>query len=355
MAGMTTKQRDVEETRTGLERWLAQRWPNATDLRLAPLTTSETSGWSSETLFLETTYEEGGTAHTTSLVARLPPLGDALFAEYDLERQWRVQDLLHGIGLPVAEQIGYEPDPDYVGSPFLVMQCVPGNVPADAPPYFTEGWLHDASPAEQRTTFDSAMETLVSLHNVDVDAVGLRFLERPQGPGLSGEMAWWREYLDWASDGSPPSAMVDLFAWCEANRPSTTPSDGLVWGDARIGNLMFGPDMHVAAILDWEMVTLGPPHLDVGFFLAVRQMMRTLLGAGDPELPTFPSRDSTAACYEAAGGQPVIDLDWYELFAMFRTGGIVVSMERLLRKNVAGFDVTLEPVPSWVLDRMALP
>ncbi len=66
---------------------------------------------SSETLFLEAAFQEGGIARTASLVARLPPLGEALFAEYDLERQWRVQDLLHGVGLPVAEQIGYEPTP----------------------------------------------------------------------------------------------------------------------------------------------------------------------------------------------------------------------------------------------------
>jgi aminoglycoside phosphotransferase (APT) family kinase protein len=348
---MTNKQRDLEATRTGLERWLGQRWPHATDLRLAPLATTDASGRSSETLFLETAFEEGGIARTASLVARLAPLGEAIFAEYDLERQWRVQDLLHRAGLPVAEQIGYEPDPDYVGTPFLVMQRVPGNVPVDQPPFFAEGWLHDASAAEQRAVFDSAMETMVKIHTVDVDAVGLRFLERPQGPGLSGEMAWWRDYLNWASDGSPPSAMVDLFAWCDVNRPSTTASDGLVWGDARLGNLLFGADGHVAAILDWEMVTLGPPELDVGFFLGVRQMLRTILGAPDPELPGFPDRDGTVACYEAAGGRAVTDLDWYELFAMFRTGSILVSMNRLLR--AAGWDVNLDPVPSWVLDRMA--
>jgi aminoglycoside phosphotransferase (APT) family kinase protein len=144
--------------------------------------------------------------------------------------------------------------------------------------------------------------------------------------------------------------MVDLFTWCELNRPSTTTGDGLVWGDARLGNLMFGADGRVAAILDWEMVTLGPRELDVGFFLAVRQMMRTIFGAADPELPGFPGRDATVACYEHAGGRAVTDIDWYELFAMFRTGSIVVSMERLLR--AAGLDVTLEPVPVWVLDRM---
>ena len=98
------------------------------------------------------------------------------------------------------------------------------------------------------------------------------------------------------------------------------------------------------------MVTLGPPELDVGFFLAVRQMLRTILGASDPELPGFPGRGGTVACYEHVSGRTVTDLDWYELFAMFRTGSIVVS-ERLLR--AAGFDVTLEPVPSWVRDRMA--
>jgi aminoglycoside phosphotransferase (APT) family kinase protein len=351
MAGMTTKQRDLEATRTGLERWLGHRWPHATDLQLAPLTTTDTSGRSSETLFLDAAFQQEGIAHTASLVARMPPLGDGVFAEYDIEREWRVQDLLHRRGLPVAEQIGYEPDPGYVGSPFLVMQRVPGNVPIDAPPFFLEGWLHDASATEQRATFGSALETMVKLHSVDVDAVGLRFLERPQGPGLSGEMAWWREYLDWAADGSPPSTIVDLFAWCEANRPSTNGTNGLAWGDARLGNMLFGADGRVAAILDWEMVTLGPPQLDVGFFLSVRQMMRTILGAPDPELPGFPDRDGTVTCYEDAGGQAVTDLDWYELFAMFRTGSILVSMNRLLR--AAGWDVSLDPVPSWVLDRMA--
>ena len=100
MAGLTTKQRDLEATHSGLERWLAQRWPDATDLELAPLMTTDASGRSSETLFLDAAFQQGGIARTASLVARMPPLGDGVFAEYDIEREWRVQDLLHRLGLP---------------------------------------------------------------------------------------------------------------------------------------------------------------------------------------------------------------------------------------------------------------
>ena len=157
---MTTKHRPRSDA-SGLG---SSGWGSAgldrTDLRLAPLAATDASGMSSETLFIECGLQRRASLVRHRWQAASPGSGSALRRSTLLSGQWRVQDLLHGAGLPVADQIGYEPEPGFVGSPFLVMRRVAGNGPVDGPPYFTEGWLHEASPAEQRAVFDSAMDTM---------------------------------------------------------------------------------------------------------------------------------------------------------------------------------------------------
>jgi aminoglycoside phosphotransferase (APT) family kinase protein len=353
MATMSTKQRDLDALRGGFANWLQKQWPSATDLRVGPVGTSPTSGFSSESLFVDATYVDGGTERTEHLVARLPPPALGIFPTYDLEAQWRVQDIIGRHGVPVAPMIGYEPDSSWVGSPFLMMRRVDGDIPADQPPYMVEGWLHDATAEDQQAVCEHAIATMVDIHHLDWQALGLDFLERPGGVGLVGEMEWWHDYASWASEGSPPSLLNELYAWCHEHRPDPEPEAGLVWGDARTGNMIFGPDRRPVAVLDWEMATLGPPELDLGLFLSVRHMFQQQTGIPDPELPGFPTKNQTVAIYERLLGRPVDHLQWYEAFAMYRTGSIVVSVKRLYQ--LAGLDLPIEPVPDWVAEMINNP
>jgi aminoglycoside phosphotransferase (APT) family kinase protein len=315
---------------------------------VAPLETTDLSGLSSECLFVEVGFEARGKECRERLVAKLAPLGLGIFPEYDLEAQWRIQETLGRCGFPVPEQVGFEAEETWVGSTFIMMRETAGRIPRDMPPYCSVGWLCDESPNAQATVCLSATETLAELHRLDWRGLDLSFVARPEGAGLVGELLWWDRYLQWASDGAPQRELSDVLAWCQENRPDPEPEAALCWGDARIGNMIFGSDLRPRALLDWEMASLCPPELDLGFFLSVRAMMRDLTGAADPELPGFPNRKATIAHYERRLGRAVQHLPWYEIFSMYRTGSIIVSMKRLLSRAGLG-SVPLEPVPDWVL------
>ena len=97
----------------------------------------------------------------------------------------------------------------------------------------------------------------------------------------------------------------------------------LVWGDSRIGNMIFR-DFRCVAVLDWEMVTLGNPIEDLGWWLFVDRHHSEGLEA--PRLPGFPSREQTVARYEERVGRRVENLEYYEIFAGFRFGVIMIRL-----------------------------
>ena len=153
--------RDRDDVRRGLERWLVRRRAGATP-SIVELTAPQNTGMSSDTVLFTVDWNDGDRVDTEQLVARLAPDPDAapLFPEYDLERQYLVMDAVgaHSV-VPVPPRVGYEPDPSYVGTPFLVMERVDGVVPTDIPPYvFGAGWVAEASDEDrermQRDTFE---------------------------------------------------------------------------------------------------------------------------------------------------------------------------------------------------------
>lgn len=333
MPGIAAEQRDWEKVREGLAAWLATRWERAENVRVGPLAVNETNGFSSESVFVDVTYDEDGAPRDAALVARLPPLGGGLFRDYDLETQWRVQSVAGEHGIPVATQIGYEGDDSWVGSPFVMMERVPGRVPTDNPLYCITGWLHEESPTGQRTVCESAIETLADIHRLDWEQLGLASVAHGGVAGLGGELQWWDDYLLWASDGTPAPALAEAAAWCHANRPDPEPPSVLLWGDARLGNLIYGDDLRPSAVLDWEMTSIAPAEVDLGWFVATRTQTRVLAGGlPDPELPGFLDRGETIAHYERRLGRPIQDLRWYEVFAMVRWGTCIAAVQRLLRQ-----------------------
>lgn len=316
-------ERDVETVRAGLARWLGAQHPERADLAVAPLG-RPAAGLSSDTLFADVTWRDG----SESLVVRLPPAGAGLFPRYDLEHQARVQQALARTAVPVAVPVRHERDEQWVGAPFLVMPRVPGRVLLANPSFLVSGWLHDAPPADQARLFDGFLATLADLHRVDWRADGLGFLARTEAEGLQAEVARWSEYLAWAAnDVAPPGYLAEALAWCVAHRPVATSPAALLWGDVQLVNAVFADDLSVAAVLDWEMTGIGPPELDLGWFLALHGMTAAAHGR---DLPGFPPRDAMVARYEEALGRAVGDLRWFEVFALVRSGSIMVRIARLL-------------------------
>ena len=145
--------------------------------------------------------------------------------------------------------------------------------------------------AARRTVWQSFLDAVGRIHAVDADALGLR-------AGLTGELEWWERYLGWATDGSPPAALAEALAWCRAHRPADEPPSSLLWGDVRLGNVVFDPERFVPrAILDWDMASVGPAEMDLAWFLALEQISIDLIGRA---VPGFGDRQEAIA----AGGAP---------------------------------------------------
>lgn len=330
--------RDVSSLGGGLAAWLRLRWPDAAAVELGEITRAA-GGRSGDTLFVDATLRVGDKARAEPLAVRLPPATPGTFPAYDLPQLALVQDRLRRLGLPVAAIVGVESETSWLGAPFLVMKRVPGRVLLEDPPYFQQGWLHDAGPDGQAELFDSFLAVLARIHRVDRATAGLQDVIRPGGPGLAAELDWWDDYLGWATGGSPPPALATAMEWCRRSRPDPEPPPSLLWGDVRLGNVIWDERMSPAAILDWEMVTAAPAELDLAWLLALRPSR--------PELPGFPSRETILTRYAALLGRELDDLAWYEVFSLVRSAAVVARIRAVLQQQGRSDDwmVHADPVP----------
>jgi aminoglycoside phosphotransferase (APT) family kinase protein len=285
------------------------------------------SGMSSETV-LFSLRRRGSPGGTARYVARLAPDPAVMpvFPVYDLRLQQRCMELVRtATTVPAPAAPWYEPDPSWLGTPFLVMGHIDGVAPADIPPYTMTGWLFDASAADRTIMEVNATDVLVRLHGVTPDDHDLSFLDRPEHgvTALRQHVAYQRWYYDWARDGVVYPVIERAFEWLEANWPAPRPTV-LNWGDARIGNILWqGTD--VAAALDWEMAALGPAEIDVAWIIWLHRFFQSLAeNYGGPGIPGFLDRARVVAIYEARSGRPLDDLRWYEVFAATRHAIITV-------------------------------
>jgi len=302
-----TASRELDELRSGLERWMG---------RAVGEIERPDPGWSCETVIVE-----------HELVVRLPPLGDGIFPAYDLAQQAAVQAAVGEAGVPVAQPVRYEPDEGYLGAPFVSMPFVDGPIPQP----FTAGdpWLADlADDGARRAVWHSFLHALGGIHQVDADGLGLR-------AGLTGELEWWERYLGWATDGSPPGALAEALAWCRSHRPTgDEPPASLLWGDVRLGNVVFDPDhLEPRAILDWDMASVGPAEMDLAWFLALEQVPVDLTGK---RVPGFGDRAEAIAFTEHLLGRELQDLEWHEVFALVRASAVSTRIALLFER--AGHD-----------------
>jgi aminoglycoside phosphotransferase (APT) family kinase protein len=294
--------RDLGALRPGLERWLGR--PVGDLRRPAP-------GFSCETLVAD-----------DEVVIRLPPLGGGIFPTYDLAQQAAVQDAVARAGVPVAGPARYEPDPSFLGAPFLAMPFAPGPIPGD----FSAGdpWLAGLpGDADRAAVWRSFLEVLPVVHGARAEGLGLRC-------GLAEELAWWQGYLAWATDGSSPPALAGALAWCADHLPAAEPPGGLLWGDVRLGNVVFDPGRRAPrAVLDWDMAGVGPAEMDLAWFLALEAVQEDLTGM---TVPGFGTPEEAIAVVEAGLGRRLDDLGWYEVFALVRASAVSTRIALLFER-----------------------
>jgi len=327
------EQRDLEATRGVLATWLA-RHIGATDVEVGPIQGPALTGFSNETLLLDATYTPSGgrPRRTEGLVVRVKPTGHTVFLESDFEWQYRVLEIIGThTDVPVPVMRGFEADASILGAPFFVMERFDGcRVPADSPPYTTAGWIHDdASPAQRRTLVESGLDALVKIHGLDWRALGLEFLDKPQygALGFEQQLRYYEASYEWAAAGEDQPVVGAALDWIREHAPADREIT-LCWGDARINNQLFDDDYHVAAVLDWEMVTLADPMMDLGWWLFLDRHFHE--GCNRPRLAGFPTRPDMVAHYEAKSGRTAHDLEFYEVFAGMRFGVVMIRIKSLL-------------------------
>ncbi|MEM7408924.1 MAG: phosphotransferase family protein [Myxococcota bacterium] len=326
----TPWQRDLEADSKKFEAWLAKQLPGASDVQMSPLVAPTSSGFSNETLLFDLAWTEDGKRHEEKLVVRIQPTGYQVFLEYDLGLQFNTMRLLAPTDVPVPEMRWLEEeDMSVFGAPFYVMVQVSGRVPTDNPPYHVDGWMHEISPAEREAIWLAGFESMARIHKLDVDATGFGFLRRPElGPTpLAQEIAYYEKYYAWASDGRENPVLEQTHDWLVANQPQDEP-EGLVWGDARIGNIIFD-GTKPAAVLDWEMVSTGSPERDVGWAVFLDRHHSEAMNT--PRLEGFPSYEDTVAYYEQQSGHTVKHLDYYQIFTGWRFGIIMLRIAQQLK------------------------
>jgi aminoglycoside phosphotransferase (APT) family kinase protein len=327
-----SNQTNPEQAERALTSWLAAKLPAAEQVRAFDAQVPSAAGLSAETILFEATWTEDRVERRRSLVARVRPSGASVFPEYDFEAEFRVLQAVERAGLPVPEALWYEPDASILGGEFIIMERLYGRVPTDDPPFTVSGWVPELTDEQRATLCDNAMQILARVHAVDWRAAGLELLDRRElgEPGLDQHLAHWENTFEWAAEGEPNPTVEAAFEWVRENRPGEDEPLVLNWGDARIGNMLFADDMSIAGVLDWEMVSLGSPELELGWWLFL--LRHHTEGIGAPLPPGFPTREATISRYEELTGHQVKHIDFYEAFAglrlsilMHRAGNMMIA------------------------------
>jgi len=266
-----------------------------------------------------------------SYVLRRKPFGTLLPSAHAVDREFRVISALSAQGFPVARPYGLCDDAGVIGAMFYVMGMVEG-------PVYWNGALPEKAPAERRAIYEAQVATLARLHSYDPDAIGLGDYGKPGNYFARQIERWTRQYR--ASETETIDEMERLIAWL----PQTVPDQervSVVHGDYRIDNMIFRRDAdEVAAVLDWELSTLGDPLADFTYFLMNWNMPSTEGRAGlaglDLEALGIPGLKEAAALYcRLTGRQGIDNLDWYFSYNLFRMAGIIQGIAGRVRDGTA--------------------
>jgi aminoglycoside phosphotransferase (APT) family kinase protein len=265
---------------------------------------------------------------------RRPPLGHVLPTAHDMAREYKVIDGLRRSPVPVPLPVALCEDLSVLGCPFYLMDYVDGVVlsrPDEVPDHATA-----------RVVSELLVDTLVTLHTVDPELIGLGDLGRPEGFRARQVERWHRQFAaSW--DGDHPQELETLRR-LRAGVPESART-AIVHGDYRLTNLMFRRDLtSVAAVVDWEMATLGDPLTDLGLLFAYHHLARSSHGVMADFGPAhgYLSAQELLDRYCGATGTPPDVLGWYLGFAYFKIAAIAAGIHARHRQGRTvgeGFEV----------------
>ena len=271
-------------------------------------------------------------ANGTDYVLRRPPLGHVLATAHDMGREHRIISALGPTAVPVPPALAFCDDDEVNGAPFYVMAFVEGHIIRDA------ATAQVLTPEQRRTAGESLVDVLAEIHAVDVDAVGLGDLGRREGYIERQLNRWYKQY------GQSKSREISAVDEVYADLSSRIPEQGapaIVHGDYRLDNCMIGHDARVAAVLDWELCTLGDPLADVGLLMVYwndpDDEHAALLAAATTS-EGFPRRADLLARYAEKTGRDLSGIDFYVAFGYWKLACILDGVYARYKHGAMGND-----------------
>ena len=303
--------------RTGVEGWFEANVP---DVQL-PLSFDRISGGRSNMTF----GVRDAAGHAWAL--RRPPLGKRLGSAHDMGREHRVIDALQDTPVPVPPVIGLCEDEAVNEAPFYVMGFVEGPILRSA----EEAKQFDED--ERRAIGERVVDTLVAIHEVDPDAVGLGELGRKEAY-VERQLKRWQG--QWEKSKTRELPAVDAV---HERLSSRVPGQGpatIVHGDYRLDNMILSPSGEVAAVVDWELCTLGDPLADVGMLLVYWSE------ESDDFMPLFapatiasgfPKRDDVRDRYAERSGRDLSQIDFFMALGFWK---LAIILEGVYARYASG-------------------
>ena len=264
------------------------------------------------------------------LVVRRPPLGHVLPTAHDMVREYRILAALNGSAVPVPRVRHLCEDPSIIGAPFYVMDFVDGQV------YRSADDLLRIGPVRTATVGRRFVEALVSIHAVVAGDVGLGDLGRPEG-FLARQVRRWKKQLD-GSYSRPLAGADELHEKLAQSVPTTDAPAAIVHGDYRLDNLLFDDADQVAAVVDWEMATLGDPLTDVGLILAYEHLASLDGTIGNAcAAPGFLTGSDLLEAYSTISGRTLDHMGFYVGLASYKLATVLEGIHfRYLRGQTTG-------------------
>jgi len=290
----------------------------------------------------------------TQMVLRRPPQHLRKNSNETMLREARVLAALGGTPVPHPEFFAACDDLDVMGVCFYLMAPIDGFTPPGSPAYADD-------PAWPRTLAAEMARGAAALARVDHRAVGLADFGRPDN-WLERQVGRWRSQLDGYAelDGYSGSELphVDLVgAWLDEHRPADC-HIGICHGDYQFANVMFATaEPALAAIVDWELSSLGDPKLDVAWMLTAWQEAGDPPGHGDggPFWDAMPTRREVIELYGELTGRPIDDMPWFFVLACYKLG---ILLEGSYARALAGqasmeMGATLHRYATWLFEKGA--
>ncbi len=311
-----TEQEGID--RAGVEAWFGQNVEGAE----LPLAFERISGGHSNLTFGVT----DAAGHRWAL--RRPPLGKRLGSAHDMSREHKVVSALGPTEVPVAPIVGLCEDESVNEAPFYVMEFVEGPIlrsKADAEAFPDED--------DRRAIGERVIDTLAAIHAVDPDAVGLGDLGRKEDY-VARQLHRWQG--QWEKSKTRELELIDsVHERLSARIPEQGPAT-IVHGDYRLDNMILTPAGEVAAVVDWELCTLGDPLADVGLLMDYwSEPGDELIPLAEPATiePGFPSRQELKARYAERSGRDLSQLDFFVALGYWK---LAIILEGVYARYAAG-------------------